>query len=60
MTSSPTSTPFLRDLPRGESQWSIIAREFRKRRTAVACYIVIVLLAAVSICAPFLANDRPI
>jgi peptide/nickel transport system permease protein len=50
----------LTELPRGESQWSLIGREFRKRRTAVFCYLVIVLLAAVSIFAPFLANDRPI
>lgn len=56
---SPTVSS-LAALPRGESQWALIAREFRKRRTAVACYVVIVLLALVSIFAPFLANDRPI
>ncbi|MFV0446068.1 MAG: ABC transporter permease [Planctomycetaceae bacterium] len=62
MTSTtPTSDkPALTELPRGESQWAMIGREFRKRTTAVICYLIIVILAAVSIFAPFLANDRPI
>lgn len=47
-------------LPRGESQWGIIFREFRKRKTALVCYGLLVLLAAACIYAPFLANDRPI
>ena len=48
------------ELPQGESQWAIIVREIRKRRTAMICYWAIVLLAVLSIFAPFLANDRPI
>jgi peptide/nickel transport system permease protein len=47
-------------LPHGESQWTIILREFRKRKQAVVCYVLIVLLATACIYAPFLANDRPI
>jgi peptide/nickel transport system permease protein len=47
-------------LPRGESQWAIIGREFHKRRSAVWSYRAILLLAVISIFAPFLANDRPI
>jgi len=46
--------------PRGQSQWGLIAREFRKRRLAVAASFVILLLVTVSIFAPLLANDRPI
>ena len=46
--------------PRGQSQWELIAREFRKRRLAVAASFVILFLVTVSIFAPLLANDRPI
>ena len=46
--------------PRGQSQWELIAREFRKRRLAVAASLVILCLVTVSIFAPLLANDRPI
>lgn len=49
-----------RELPRGESQWSLIVREFRKRRLAIVCLWVISGLVAVSVLAPFLANDRPL
>lgn len=50
----------LAQLPHGESQWTIILKEFRKRRGAVLCFCLLVLLAATTIFAPFLANDRPI
>lgn len=56
---SPTPTS-LADLPRGESQWRMILREFRKRRLAVASYWILIALACVAIFAPFLANDRPV
>ena len=46
--------------PRGQSQWELIAREFRKRRLAVAASLVILCLVTISIFAPLLANDRPI
>ncbi len=38
----------------------MIVREFRKRRGAVFCYWVIIFLVAVSIFAPFLADDQPL
>lgn len=47
-------------LPRGESQWSLIWREFRKRPLALFCAAVILVVITVSIFAPFLANDRPL
>lgn len=47
-------------LPHGDSQWTIIVREFRKRRSAVLCYLIIVALGCIAVFAPFLANDRPI
>jgi len=43
-----------------QSQWALIWRQFRKRRLAVACAFVILLLITVSVFAPFLANDRPL
>lgn len=58
--SPPAPAPALETLPRGESQWTIIYREFRKRRLAVLSYVVLVIVAATAIFAPFLANDRPI
>lgn len=60
MTSAPPGPAPLVDLPQGEGQWAIIAREFRKRRLAVWSLRAIAVLALISICAPFLANDRPI
>ena len=45
---------------RGESQWALVWREFRRRRLAVLSGCVIVVLVTVSIFAPFLANDRPL
>ncbi|MDG2390396.1 MAG: ABC transporter permease [Planctomycetaceae bacterium] len=43
-----------------QSQWSLIMREFRKRKLAVLSGWVIILLIAVSVFAPFIANNRPI
>jgi len=44
----------------GQGQWAIVWRQFRRRKLAVLCAGVIVLLATISIFAPFLANDRPL
>lgn len=46
--------------PANQSQWALIWRQFRKRRLAVACAGMILLLITISIFAPFLANDRPL
>ena len=43
-----------------EGQWALVWREFRKRKLAVLCAVMVVLLATVSIFAPFIANDRPL
>lgn len=43
-----------------QSQWALVWREFRKRKLAVVCGVVIVVLATLSVFAPFLANDRPV
>ncbi|MCA9116320.1 MAG: ABC transporter permease, partial [Planctomycetaceae bacterium] len=43
-----------------ESQWSLVWKEFRQRRLALFCAVLVVLLATVAIFAPFLANDRPL
>lgn len=43
-----------------ESQWTLVWREFRKRKLAVFSLGVIVLLVTISICAPFLAGDKPL
>lgn len=43
-----------------QSQWAVVAREFGKRRLAVASLFVILSLITISIFAPLLANDRPI
>ncbi|MDA1215166.1 MAG: hypothetical protein O2955_21925, partial [Planctomycetota bacterium] len=47
-------------IPRGESQWGIIWRQFRKRKLAVFSAAAIWVLISVSIWAPFIANDRPL
>ncbi len=60
MASATTKDDRLAAAPRGQSQWELIAREFRKRRLAVAASLVILCLVTVSIFAPLLANDRPI
>lgn len=43
-----------------QSQWALIACEFRKRRMAVVAAYVLLGLVCLSVFAPFLANDRPI
>lgn len=47
------------DVADAESQWSLIWREFRKKRLAVLAAFVIYLELTISIFAPFIANDRP-
>ncbi|MEX0718055.1 MAG: ABC transporter permease [Planctomycetaceae bacterium] len=52
-------------LPEGKSaapqgQWTLIWREFRRHPRAVISAAVIFLLVALSVFAPFVANDRPI
>jgi peptide/nickel transport system permease protein len=46
--------------PSRQSQWALVAREFRKRRLAVAAAVVVMGLVTISVFAPLLANDRPI
>ena len=58
-TSLTTSTGAT-DSTRGESQWALIWREFRKHRLAVAAAGVILTLVTTSIFAPLLANARPV
>ncbi|MEZ6067551.1 MAG: ABC transporter permease [Planctomycetaceae bacterium] len=48
------------DLVVGESQWSIIVREFRKRKLAVVSLWCILLVALLAVFAPLIANDRPL
>jgi peptide/nickel transport system permease protein len=43
----------------GTSYGELVWREFKKSRISVVCLIFIVLLFAVAILAPFLANDKP-
>jgi peptide/nickel transport system permease protein len=43
-----------------QSQWSLVMREFRKRKLAVVSGWVIILLIAVSVFAPFIANNKPL
>lgn len=45
---------------REQSQWSLVLREFRKRKLAVVSWWVIVGLVTVSIFAPFIANNKPV
>ena len=44
----------------GQGQWALIWREFRRHPRAVVSLCLILLLVTASVCAPFLANDRPI
>ena len=60
MASATTKDDRKTSTPRGQSQWELVAREFCKRRLAVAASLVILCLVTVSIFAPLLANDRPI
>ncbi|MFN0197471.1 MAG: ABC transporter permease [Planctomycetaceae bacterium] len=57
---TPAALPRKTKLPKGESQWMIVWRQFRKRKLAVASVCIIWLLISVSIWAPFIANDRPL
>lgn len=43
-----------------QSQWSLVIREFRKRKLAVLSGWVIIFLVAISVFAPFLANNKPL
>ena len=43
-----------------QSQWSLVLREFRKRKLAVFSGWVIIFLVAVSVFAPFIANNKPL
>ncbi|MBD3675102.1 MAG: ABC transporter permease [Planctomycetaceae bacterium] len=43
-----------------QSQWSLVMREFRKRKLAVFSGWVIIFLVAVSVFAPFIANNKPL
>jgi peptide/nickel transport system permease protein len=52
----PTGPP----VSRGQGQWGLIGRQFRRRRLAVYSSWLILLLVTTSVLAPFLANDRPI
>lgn len=45
---------------RKQNYWRLVWRQFRRNRPAVAGLAVLVILFLVAICAPFLANDRPI
>lgn len=44
----------------GQGYWSIVFRQFRKRRMAVLGVFVLFFLFFVALAAPFLAGDRPI
>lgn len=49
-----------REIKRGQSQWALVWREFRKRRLALLCGWIILALITIAIFAPFLAHDRPL
>ena len=49
-----------RVVPRSQTQWALIGREFRRRRLAVLAAIVVFFLISTCVLAPFLANDRPL
>jgi len=47
--------------PRSQQKyWRLVARQFRRNRLAVPALCVIVLLFAIAVFAPFLANERPL
>lgn len=60
MTANPATTVVASASSRGQSQWSLIWREFRKRRLALVAAAVILTLVTTSVFAPFLANALPI
>jgi peptide/nickel transport system permease protein len=49
-----------RVISRGDSQWSIAARQFRRNRLALAGLVIIVLLYLVALLAPLIAPHDPI
>lgn len=58
---APPPPEILEGEPRSEeSQWSLVAKEFKKRTGAVVAAWIILLLVTLAIFAPLLANDRPI
>ena len=46
--------------PAGESYWDLVLRQFKKNRMAVCSIFFVGTLFLIAICAPFLANNRPI
>jgi peptide/nickel transport system permease protein len=46
--------------PKGVTYWSIVRRQFRKDRVAMAGIVLVGILVVVAVLAPLLANDRPI
>lgn len=48
------------DTEKKNSYWRLVARQYRKNTFAILAAIVLVLLGAVALAAPFLAGDRPI
>src|SRR5262245_4378622 len=43
-----------------DGYWRIVARQFRKNRSAMAAFVVIVGVFAVAAAADFIANDKPL
>jgi peptide/nickel transport system permease protein len=56
--SAESPAPF--EPPKGVSYWTIVRRQFRKDRLAMAGLWMIGFLVLVAVAAPLLANDRPI
>jgi peptide/nickel transport system permease protein len=46
--------------PKGESYWDLVLHQYLRNRLAVASFIFVLLLFLIAICAPFLANNKPI
>ena len=59
MKETPTPLPIPKKR-RKEGYWRLVARQFRKRKQAVASLILLVLLALVALFAPFLAGEKPV
>src|ERR1035437_3818151 len=47
-------------VPKGESYWDLVLRQFKKNRLAVCSIFFVAALFLIAIGAPFLANNRPI
>jgi peptide/nickel transport system permease protein len=45
---------------KGQGYWTIVRRQFRKKKVAVVSLYIAVFLGLVALFAPFLANDKPI